>query len=75
MFEVANCDLKESFWARHKGGRIGLDCSERELDFLQPLHVVHAWNLTDAVDDSLEMFQVGDFEDDIDVGLTVGATG
>src|SRR5258708_17166489 len=33
------------------------------LDLLQSLHVMHPRNLPHAVDDFLEVFQVGDFED------------
>ena len=36
---------------------------------------MYARNLADALDDLLEMFQVGDVEDDVDVGLSVGRAG
>ena len=45
------------------------------LDFLQSLHVMHAGNLADTVDDFLQVFQVGDFQDYIYAGLAVLAAG
>src|SRR5208282_5215663 len=45
------------------------------LDLLQSLHVVDSGDLPDAVDDFLEMFQVGDFQDYVYAGSAVLATG
>src|SRR5271165_3837035 len=45
------------------------------LNLLQSLHVMHAGNLSYAVDDLLQVFEVGDVEDYIDAGLAVLAAG
>src|SRR6266550_1723176 len=45
------------------------------LDLLQPLHIVHTRNLAHAVDDSLQVLEVGDFQYNVDTGLTVAGAG
>src|SRR6266481_5769110 len=48
---------------------------DRPLDLLQSLHIVYAGNLADAVNDVLQVLQVGDIEDDIDVRLAIAGAG
>ena len=45
------------------------------LDLLQSLHVIDAGYLAHSGDDGLEMFEVGDIEDDVDIGATVLGAG
>jgi hypothetical protein len=45
--------------------------SEGILDLLQSLYIMNAGDLANSVDDSLQVLQVGDFEDYVDVGLSV----
>ena len=46
-----------------------------ESDFLQSLYVVDAGDLADSINDSLEVFQVRDFEDYVHVGSAVFGAG
>src|ERR1700730_306281 len=48
---------------------------DRRLDLLQSLHVMHAGNLTHAVDDVFQMLQVGNVEHDVDIRLTIVGAG
>jgi len=48
---------------------------KQDLDLLQPLHIVHARNLAHTVNDRLQVFEVGDFEDYVDAGLAVTGAG
>ena len=48
-----------------------LRVADEALDLLQALDVMDAGDLANSVDDSLKVFQVGDFEDYVDVGLPV----
>src|SRR5579884_207586 len=41
-------------------------------DFLDALDVVHAGYFAKPVDDGFEVFEVGDIENDVDAGLTIG---
>src|SRR5258708_19213490 len=45
----------------------------KRVDFLQSLYLVYARNLAHAVDDVFEVLQVGNIENDVDVGLRVRA--
>src|ERR1700690_3794929 len=45
------------------------------LDLLQSLHVVNAGDLTHAIDDVFQVFQVGNVEHDVDIRLAVVGTG
>src|SRR5438270_11319085 len=42
------------------------------LNFLQPLHLVHARNLAHSVDDVLQVLQIGNIEHYVDIGSPVG---
>src|SRR5262249_6298847 len=46
-----------------------------DLNFLQSLHVVDARNFSDSVNDLLEMFEVGNLQNHINVGLSVRRPG
>jgi hypothetical protein len=48
-----------------------LRVADEALDLLQALDVMDAGDLANSVDDSLKVLQVGDFEDYVDVGLSV----
>ena len=41
------------------------------LDLLQPLHIVHAWNLAHPGNDIFQVLEIGDIEHDINVRLPV----
>src|SRR5437899_12284779 len=41
------------------------------LDLLQPLHIVHAWNLAHPGNDIFQVLEIGDVEHDINVRLPV----
>src|SRR6476661_3365988 len=45
------------------------------LDLLQSLHIAHARNLPQAVDDRFQVFEITDIEDDLDHRLTVCGAG
>ena len=45
------------------------------LDLLQALHVVDAGNLADSIDNSLQVFEVGNLENNVYVGLAVFGAG
>lgn len=73
MFEVANCDLKVSRASWRSGRKLEAVCVAVGSDLLQALYIVDTGYLSDSVDDSLEVFQVGNFEDYIHIGLAVFA--
>jgi hypothetical protein len=50
-------------------------CTAMLLDLLQSLHIMHPRNLTHAIDDGLQVLEVGDFEDHVDAGLSVAGAG
>src|ERR1700674_97388 len=71
---------KQGVSARIVENRLSVACSlfssvadGRWLDLLQSLHIVYTGNLSHAVDDIFQVLQVGNIENDIDVGLRVRA--